>query len=180
MTLKQNPMVATMSRLDSSEHPPYYGKYIQLVPEGDIVQTMGLQIEDTLRFLRSVPPLSGDRRYAPDKWSIKEVVGHLMDCERVFAQRALYFARNCPGPLPSIEPEEWVTVAGFGRMQLGDLINEFELVRRSNVLLFKGLSDEAWTRRGIASDMEFTVRSFAYIIVGHERHHLEILKTRYL
>ncbi|MBI1807658.1 MAG: DinB family protein [Ignavibacteria bacterium] len=167
-------------RPDSSEHAPYYGKYIQLVPENDIIQAMALQIEQTLGFLRSLPNSAGDKRYAPGKWSVKEVIGHVSDAERVFAHRALFFARSTPGALPSMEQDDWMKAATFGTQRLEDVVTEFELVRRSNLCFFRQLTEEAWKRRGIASDCEFTVRSLAYILVGHERHHLEILKTRYV
>ena len=168
-----------MTRPDPSEHAPYYGKYIQLVPEDDIVQVMAIQIDETLGYLRALPDSAGDKRSAPDKWTIKEVVGHLSDSERVFAQRALFFARAIPIPLPSFEQDDWMRAAPFRIQRLEDLTAEFELVRRSNLCFFRQLNDEAWLRRGIASGCEFTVRSLAYILVGHERHHLEILKTRY-
>ena len=167
-------------RPDASEHAPYYGKYIQLVPENDIIQAMTDQTEQTLGYLRSLPGSVGDERYAPDKWSVKEVIGHVTDAERVFAQRALFFARCAPGALPSMEQVDWMKAASFGTQKLGDLISEFEFVRRSNISFFKQLSQDTWKRRGIASDCEFSVRSIAFIIVGHERHHLEILKTRYV
>lgn len=169
-----------IGRPDPSEHAPYYVTYIQRVPENDIIQAMGLQVEETLRFLRTLPSSAGTKRYAPGKWSVSEVIGHLSDSERVFAHRALWFARSAPGALPSMEQEDWMKAASFGTQRLEDVITEFEFVRRSNLSFFRQLSEEAWKRRGIASDCEFSVRSLAYIIVGHERHHLEILKTRYV
>lgn len=166
-------------RPDSSEHAPYYGRYIQLVPETDIVLAMAMQIENTLGYLRALPGSAGNKRYAPDKWTINQVIGHMSDTERVFASRALFFARNAPGALPSMEQDDWMNAATFGIQKLEDIITEFELVRRSNLYFFQALSEAAWSRRGVASTFEFTVRSLAFIIVGHERHHLEILKTRY-
>ena len=172
-------MTPAYTRPDSTEYAPYYERYIHLVRENDIVQTMALQTERTLQFLHALPTSAGDKRYAPDKWSIKEVVGHMIDTERVFFQRALFFARKCPGPLPSMEQDEWAAAATFGTQRLEDLIGEFGLVRQSDLCFFRKLDDQAWMRRGIAADCDFTVRSLAYIIVGHERHHLEILRTRY-
>jgi len=169
-----------ITRPETSEYAPYYGTYVQLVPEQDVLRAMKLQLDETLQFLRGLPESTGDRRYAPDKWSIKEVIGHMIDAERVFAQRALFFARKCESHLPSYDQEVWTAAATFGEATMEDLISEFELVRRSNLYFFQGLSEDAWTRRGIASDCEFTVRSLAYIILGHERHHLSILRSRYL
>ncbi|MBF8295273.1 MAG: DinB family protein [Bacteroidetes bacterium] len=166
-------------RPDPSEYFSYYHKYVQLVPENDIVRAMADQMKLTLAYLRSLPASAGNKRYAPDKWSINEVVGHTIDIERVFGQRALFFARKAPGPLPGIEQDDWMKVATFGSRRLDDLADEFESVRESTLFLFRHLDAEAWIRKGIASEREFTVRAIAYIILGHERHHLEILKTRY-
>jgi hypothetical protein len=141
---------------------------------------MERQGESTATFLRPLPEAIGAKRYAPDKWSVKEVIGHVIDAERVFSQRALFFARKSASPLPSYDQEEWTGVAGFERTLLKDLASELGLVRQSNLYLFRQLNDEAWVRRGIASGYEVSVRALAFIIVGHERHHLEILKTRYL
>jgi len=167
-------------RPDSTEYVEYYEKYVGLVPENDIVHAMTLQGEKTLSYLRSLPEKAGEKRYAPDKWNIKEVVGHISDIERVFGHRALFFARKTPGPLPGIEQDDWMQVATFRTRQLSDLVDEFESVRRSHLYFFRHLDADAWMRRGVASEKEFTVRGIAYIIVGHERHHLNILKTRYL
>jgi hypothetical protein len=166
-------------RPDASEHAPYYGKYIQLVPEEDIVKMMSTQVDQTLGYLRSLPGSAGNIRYAPDKWSVTEVIGHMSDTERVFAQRALFFARNAPGALPGMEQDDWMNAATFGAQQLKDVIAEFEHIRKSNLYFFRQLSEAAWNRRGVANGNEFSVRAIAYIIVGHERHHLNILKTRY-
>ncbi len=167
-------------RPESTEYYEYYEKYVKLVPENDIVHALALQGEQTLSYLRSLPMTTGDKRYAPEKWSVKEVVGHIIDIERVFGYRALFFARNTPGPLPGIEQDDWMNAATFGSRGLADLADEFESVRRSNLHLFRHLDAGAWMRRGIASEREFTVRGIAYIMLGHERHHLAILKSRYV
>jgi hypothetical protein len=167
-------------RPDASEYVEYYGRYVSLVPESDVVKAMTNQVSQTLAYLRSLPASAGDKRYAPDKWSVKEVVGHVIDIERVFGHRALFFARNVAGPLPGIEQDDWMKVVNFGTRTLEDLADEFETVRKSSLYFFRHLDDDAWVRRGIASEREFTVRAIAYIILGHERHHLEILKARYV
>ena len=163
-----------------TEYAPYYGKYITHVPDGDIVTTLGQQVDTTLELLRGLSEAQGDLRYAPDKWSIKEVVGHLIDTERIFAYRALRFARNDPSPLTGFDQNEYVRSAPFGECQLSALANELEHVRRSNVYLFKHLDSAAWLRSGVANENEVSVRALAYVMAGHERHHVEILKTRYL
>jgi hypothetical protein len=167
-------------RPDPSEYYSYYQKYVQLVPENDIVHALAIKPSATLSYLRSLPASAGNKRYAPDKWSIKEVIGHVIDIERVFGARALFFARNALGPLPGIEQDDWMKVISFGNRTLTDLADEFETVRQSHIHMFRHLDADAWVRKGVASEREFTVRAIAYIILGHERHHLDILKTRYL
>jgi hypothetical protein len=167
-------------RPDPSEYDSYYGKYVQLVPENDIVHALALSPNATVAYVRSLPASAGDKRYTPDKWSVKEVIGHVIDIERVFGYRALSFARNTPGPLPGIEQDDWMKTTSFGSRTLPDLADELEVVRRTTIHIFRHLDAEGWMRKGIASEKEFTVRAIAYIILGHERHHLDILKTRYL
>jgi hypothetical protein len=165
---------------EDSEYAPYYGRYIQLVQGEDIIKTLSSQIDNTVWFLRTIADTKGDYRYAPDKWSIKEVVGHMIDTERVFAYRALSMARADKAALPGFEQDDWVRAARSGNQQLAELISEFECVRRSNLYFFQHLDEEAWMQRGTASGREFTVRAIAYTIAGHERHHFQILQTRYL
>jgi hypothetical protein len=169
-----------MTRPDSTEYAPYYGKYISLVPDGDIVVTLGKQIEGSLGLLRGLSETQGGLRYAPGKWSIKEVVGHLIDAERIFSYRALRFARKDQTPLAGFEENSYVEHANFDSRKLADLVEEFECVRRSSLHFFKNLDGDSWLRRGIASDNEVSVRALAYITAGHELHHVEILRARYL
>ncbi|MFP5260705.1 MAG: DinB family protein [Blastocatellia bacterium] len=163
-----------------TEHAPYYGKYIDLVPDGDIVATLGRQLDDALALFGSISESQADSRYAPGKWSIKELIGHIMDAERIFGYRALRFARNDQTPLPGFEQDDYVKYGGFGEQRLSDLVSEYEHVRRANIHLFRGLSDEAWGRRGTSSGNELSVRALAYIIAGHELHHMGIIRTKYL
>jgi uncharacterized damage-inducible protein DinB len=163
-----------------TEYAPYYEKYIALVPEGDIVATLSRQLDDTLSLLRSLTEAQGDSRYAPGKWSIKELVGHVIDGERIFAHRALRFARNDQTPLPGFEQDDYVRAGNFGNRRLSDLADEFEQVRRATLSLLRSLDDEAWLRRGAANDTEVSVRALAYILAGHETHHKQILRERYL
>ena len=163
-----------------TEYLPYYGRYISLVPDGDILAVLSGQSEDTLALLRSIPESQAGLRYAPGKWSIKELVGHVIDGERIFAYRALRFARNDQTPVPGFEQDDYIRNASFDDYPLHDLASEFESVRRSSLFLFKHLNAEAWMRRGVASESEVSVRALAYIIAGHELHHMGILRTRYL
>ncbi len=169
-----------IARPETNEYAPYYEKYISLVSEGDIVATLNQQIDDTLALLRGLSASQADSRYAPDKWSIKEVVGHLIDTERIFAYRALRFARNDQTPLAGFEQNDYVTQAAFSHCDMKELADEFEHVRRASIHLFRHLSEEAWERRGVASDNGVTVRALAWMIAGHELHHRGIVRERYL
>jgi DinB family protein len=169
-----------MNKPDSTEYAPYFEKYVALVPEGEIVATLDTQIESALSLIRGLSEAQAEHRYAPGKWSVKEVVGHLIDAERIFAYRALRFARNDSTPLPGFDENSFVANAGFGSRSLADLANEFEYTRKSNVYLFRGLDGAASLRRGVSNNNEISVRALAYCIAGHELHHLEILRTRYL
>jgi hypothetical protein len=171
---------AQLSKPGSDEYAPYYEKYIALLPATDVVTTLQTQMESTRTLLSSIDEANAGYRYAADKWSIKELVGHLIDGERVFAYRALRFARNDQTPLHGFEQDDYVLNGDFEGRTLADLAAEFEHLRRSNILFFQGLSDEAWTRRGTANDTPVSVRAIAHIIAGHEVHHINILKTRYL
>ncbi|HST52413.1 MAG TPA: DinB family protein [Pyrinomonadaceae bacterium] len=168
------------ARPSENEYAAYYGKYIALVEGGDIVETLERQSVDTLALLRGIKEERESFRYEPGKWSIKEVAGHLIDAERIFAYRALAIARGEQKPLPGMEQDEYMAHADFDSRTLADLAEEFEHVRRSNVLMFRNLDAEAWSRRGTASDNEVSVRALAYIIAGHEAHHIRILRERYL
>lgn len=163
-----------------SEYSPYYGRYIELVPDGSIVDLLRTQVRGTLELLRSLPEAKGDHSYAPDKWSIKQVVGHVIDGERVFSYRALRFGRSDATQLPGFEQDDYVRAGGFAARSLRHLADELEAVRRATVLLYEGFGEEHWSRKGIASANPVTVRALAYIIAGHELHHVKILKEKYL
>jgi DinB family protein len=169
-----------MSRPDSTEYNPYYGKYIALVPGERIVETLSSQVEDTRTFLLSLSDSQGELRYAPGKWSIKEVIGHLIDAERIFSYRALRFARSDRTPLPGFEENDFVAHGNFGAVGLAELADEYQAVRKGNIYLFKHLAEDVWARRGVANEDEISVRAIAYILAGHELHHLGLIRSRYL
>jgi len=171
---------ATAARPEKSEYLPYYERYISLVPEGDVLSTLSTQIGDTLTLLRGLPASVSTYRYAPDKWSVNEVVGHVIDTERVFAGRALVFARNDPAQMPSMEQDDYIRNSNFDAYPLLELADELEAVRQSTVFLFKHTDELAWARRGVANNSEVSVRALAYIIAGHELHHRGVLESRYL
>jgi hypothetical protein len=169
-----------IQRPDDTEYLSYYSRYITLVPAGDILATLVHQNEATMALLRGLSESQGGFRYAPGKWSIKELVAHLSDAERIFADRALRFARADPTPLPGFEENDYVRHGSFDSFHLADIVTGFENVRRSTVSLFRLMSGEATTRRGKANNAEVSVRALAYIIAGHELHHMNVLRTRYL
>jgi hypothetical protein len=170
----------TIGRPDETEYSPYYGKYVSLVAGVDILSALSRQLPETVALLASVPESQGNFRYAPGKWSIKELVGHMLDTERIFAYRALRFARNDKTPVPGFEQDDYIRNASFDACPLQDLAAEFESVRRATVFLFRHLDAGAWMRRGVASESEVSVRALAYMIAGHELHHVGILRDRYL
>ncbi len=162
------------------EYAPFYEKYITLVPEADALLAIERQLEDALPWLRGLGEAQGALRYAPGKWSVKQVIGHVIDSERVFAYRAMRIARADRTPLPGFDENAFVAAAAFNRLPLRTLVDELELLRRSNLAMFRGLDEKAWLCRGVANDHEVSVRALAFIIAGHGRHHVAILKKRYL
>jgi hypothetical protein len=164
---------------DSSEYGAFYAGYIARVPAGDVVRTLEAQLADTLALVATFGEARANHRYAPGKWSVKEVVGHLTDAERIFSYRALRVARGDDTPLPGFDENAYVEHADYGRRTLDEVVHELELVRRATVVLFAGLADEALARRGTANGAPITPRAVAYIIAGHERHHAAILRERY-
>lgn len=171
---------AKTTKPKKDEFLPYYARYIDLVGAGDILSTLTRQMAETQALLRSLPSAVSTYRYAPDKWSVNEVIGHLIDSERIFTSRAQRFARNDPTPLPGFEQDDYVRNSTFDSYPLAELASEFASLRESTVFLFQHLDEDAWMRRGTANGAEVTVRALAYIIAGHELHHREILRTRYL
>jgi hypothetical protein len=168
------------ARPEADEYAAYYERYVSLAPDVDVVGALERQAAETLALLRALPEERGAHRYEPGKWSVKQVVGHINDGERLFSYRVLSIARGDRQPLPGMEQEEWMAGVDFDARTLADLLDEFEAVRASTLHLLRHLSPEAWGRRGTASDNEVTVRALAYIIAGHEAHHVGVLKERYL
>jgi len=173
-------MTAASRRPDRSEAAEYYFRYIDLVADADLVTALTAQREEVLHLLRGISDEQAGHRYAHDKWTLREVLGHVNDTERLFCARAFWFARGFDTPLPSFDQNVAMAAGRFGERSWSGLMDEFAAVREATLTFFASLPDEAWDRRGIASDNPFTVRALAYLAAGHVTHHLEIIKARYL
>ena len=171
---------AMTTRPDRSEAVEYYFTYIDKVPDGDICQILERQSVDTIGLFQQISDEQSHHRYAADKWSIREVVSHLNDTERMFVFRALWFARGFETPLPSFDQNIAIAGASADERSWPSHVDEFRSVRAATLALFLNLPQEAWTRRGIASGNPFTVRALAFITAGHVFHHEAILRERYL
>jgi hypothetical protein len=170
---------ANVGRPSTDEFAVYYGRYISLVEGEDILGTLDHQRRQSMMLLSGRDEKDGDLRYAPDKWSVKQVLGHLCDTERVFAYRALHIARGDAAPLENFEQDDYVKNGPFERRSLSDLVEDFIAVRRATVSLLRNLDEAAWRCRGVVNKNPMTVRALAYIIAGHELHHRRILAEKY-
>jgi hypothetical protein len=164
---------------EASEYLPYYGRYVALVKTDNIVTSLRNQVEQTLAILKRVDEPKANFRYAPEKWSVKEMLGHMSDTERILAYRALRISRNDKTPMAGFEQDDYVRYGPFASNSWSDLLEEFAMIRRTTAMMFQMLPEEAWTRRGTASGHEVTVRALAFVIAGHELHHRNILKEKY-
>lgn len=171
---------AFLERPAATEHAAYYSRYLSQVPDGDVLEILRAGAIELDTLLGGLDERQALHRYAPGKWSIKEVVGHMLDAERVFAYRALRIARADATPLPGFEQDEYVRVAGFDHRPLASLLAEYRHLRAANLELFASLDARALVRQGTASGYAVTARALIWIIAGHERHHLSGLRRDYL
>ncbi|HEV2304379.1 MAG TPA: DinB family protein [Candidatus Acidoferrales bacterium] len=171
---------ATIGRPEQNEAAPYYFTYINQVDGDDILHIIEVQLDETLAFCSRIPEEKSLYRYAPEKWSIRQVLNHLTDTERSFAFRVLWFARGFDAPLPSYDQNIAAASADADKIPWAAHIEEFRCVRLATISLFANMPADAWNRSGIASEKRFTVRALAYIIAGHVTHHLKILGERYM
>jgi hypothetical protein len=167
-------------RPNPNECNTYYFSYIQLVPDGNILQTLHAQHADIHALLQQTTDATAATRPAPEQWSINEVLAHLSDIERLFAFRALWFARGEQAPLPGMEPDPWIPLTNANTRTLSELLGEFDQVRAASLSLFSTLDIAAWQRQGSASGISMSVRALVWIIAGHERHHYRSLREDYL
>jgi DinB superfamily len=174
-----NPPTFSVARPQAGEYAPYYDRYIALVEGNEILNTLDQQRRHTVLLLSGRDEQDGDFRYAPEKWSGKEVLGHVCDTERIFSYRALRISRGDSTPIEGFEQDDYVRNGPFARRALSDLVEEFIAVRRATISLLRNLDEAAWLRRGVASQNEVTVRALAYVIAGHELHHRRILEEKY-
>jgi len=170
----------SIARPNSSEHHEYYSRYISKVPDGDLITLLQGQARETDALLRGLSEERANYAYAPGKWTIKEVVGHISDAERVFAYRALTVARNDKTPLPSFDENAWARESNASSRSLADLLDEFQAVRAATIQFARGMDPEHGARIGTASGNPISPRALLYIAAGHERHHVDLLKERYL
>jgi hypothetical protein len=167
-------------RPSSTEYDRFYSGYVDKVPDGDIIDILKEQLASSLDLLALVPEEKMDHSYAPGKWTLKEVLGHIIDTEWVFTYRALRFARGDKTPLPGMDQDDFMAGANFKECSFPSLLDEFRHLRTASRILFDSFGEAILDREGIASGCTFTVRSIPYIIAGHERHHVGVLTARYL
>lgn len=168
------------SRPINAEYDEFYHGYISLVPDGDIIEILREQRHALGELIARIPAERVDFRYAPGKWTTREVVGHVIDAEWVFVSRALWFARGVPTPLPGMDQDEFMAGANFGNRSLARLAEEHAGLRSAAIVLFDSFDEDIMDRVGIASGCEFTVRSVPYIVAGHASHHMGVLEELYL
>lgn len=173
------PAASNIAPPQPGEYAPYYDRYLSLVQGTDILGTLESQRRQMMLLLSGRHDADGDFRYAPDKWSAKEVLGHVCDTERIFAYRALRISRADRTPIEGYEQDDYVRNGPFATRPLAELIDDYLAVRRATLTLFRNLDDQAWLRRGIANKNEVSVRALAYMIAGHELHHHRILEEKY-
>ncbi len=169
----------TIQRPAPGEYNEYYQKYVNLVPDGNLLDVLQQQGGETVTLLRGISEEKSTFAYAPGKWTIREVLGHLTDTERVFTYRALTFARADASPLPSFDENAWAVASNATHRSIEDHIDDFIAVRASTLALFRGFTPPDFARAGVASGNTVTVRALAWITAGHERHHVHVLRDKY-
>lgn len=174
MTMHREPR-----RPEPAEYAGFFAGYVAAVPEGDVLDLLGTQATELRGALAPLTAAQGGHRYAEGKWSVREVVGHCIDTERIFAYRALRIARGDATPLPGFDENAYVATAGSDARSMPELLAEFDAVRTATIALFTSLAGDTWGRLGVASGNAISVRAVAYITAGHVAHHLRLLRERY-
>jgi hypothetical protein len=163
-----------------NEYPAYYVPYVDLVPEGDLVELLRESLKKTVSLLEGISEEVSLNRYAPGKWSIKEVLGHITDTERIMSYRLLRVGRSDQTPLAGFDENQYVQAAQTNNLSIKTILEDFKAVRNATITLIQNLPSEAWENKGNANGMEITTRAIAYIIAGHQMHHCKIIEERYL
>lgn len=169
-----------IKRPEKTDYPPFYETYIKLIQTSDVIPLLENQGHDFFAFVKEIDPSNGDFKYAEGKWSVKEVIGHIIEVERIMAYRALAISRGDSQSLPGMDENLYIKNSNYKNSQLADLAEEFNHVRKANIYFFKSLNHEMINRKGMANGNEITVAALVYIIAGHLSHHLHILRERYL
>jgi hypothetical protein len=172
--------VPLIARPAPDEYDPYYQPYLDRVPDGNVIQLLQSQVGETLGLLGGLSEEQAGFRYAPGKWSIREVLGHLADVERVLTYRAFRFSRADATPLPGFEEDDYIARSNYHDRALPDVAGEFESARVASLAFYRALEPEMLTRRGEANQAEMSVRAVPWVLAGHERHHVAVLRERYL
>ncbi|WP_147532819.1 DinB family protein [Bacillus marasmi] len=168
------------NKIDSTEYGPYFATYVKRVPEGEIIEILSSQLKETLKLIQGLNEDQAMYRYQVGKWSVKEVIGHMTDTERIMAYRLMSIARGETASLPGFDEQSYVEHANFDQITLNELGENFKTVRESTIQLLKTLPESAWHNSGSANGTQVTVRALAYIIAGHEIHHRSIINERYI
>jgi uncharacterized damage-inducible protein DinB len=169
-----------VSQLSISEYAEYYFQYINVLGEVTLIEELEISLHEFIRFVQNIPMDKFDYRYADGKWTIKEIIQHVIDTERIFAYRALRISRNDKTPLPGFNENEYINNTDANQRGIQDLLTEFSAVRHSNIYLFKSFSNEQLERMGIASNVGVSVRAIGFILIGHQKHHQKVFEERYL
>lgn len=169
-----------LDQLPINEYPDFYSGYLETLENVQLLEDLEISLHEFIRFVQNIPMDKFDYRYDNDKWTIKEIIQHLIDCERIFSYRALRFSRNDKTPLPGFDENNYVDNTGGNLRTIQDLLTELAVVRQSTLSLFKSFSQDQLTRMGVASNKEISVRAIGFIIMGHQKHHQNIFQQRYL
>ncbi|CAM3716872.1 DinB family protein [Flavobacterium chungbukense] len=169
-----------VSDILENEYAGHFGTYIKQAGEGKLLEELEISLHEFIRFVQNIPMDKFDYRYAEGKWTIKEIIQHVIDTERIFAYRALRFSRNDKTPLPSFEEQDYADNSDANARSIQDLLTEFSAVRHSNLLFYKSLSDEQLKRIGTASNNQISVCALGFVIIGHQKHHQKVFEERYL
>ena len=168
------------NQLPVNEYSDFNATYIKSIDNVELIEELEISLHDFIKFVQNIPMDKFDYRYADGKWTIKDIIQHIIDAERIFGYRALRISRNDKTPLPGFEENDYAENTAATRRSIQELLTEFSAVRHSNLLLFKSFSDDQLTRMGIASNHNISVRAIGFLIIGHQKHHQKVFEERYL